>query len=59
MRKSTDTYKLANGELVEIDQMTQQPKGATLWRGFDYERQIWIFNGKEDTRTLEELQANK
>ena len=57
MRTSNDIYKTSAGELIELDQMTRIPDGAIIWQGFDYERQIWIYNGVEDKRTLEELQA--
>ena len=58
MRKSNDVYKMPNGELIEINQMTQPPENAKLWQGYDYEKQEWVFNDKKDIRTLEELKAN-
>ena len=32
-------------------------KNGKLWCGYDYDKQIWIYEGKEDTRTLKELKA--
>ena len=55
MRTSNDIYKLQNGKLIEIDQMTQAPENAKLWRGYNYDKQEWIFDGKKDIRTLEQL----
>jgi len=55
MRTSKDIYKMANGKLLSFDQMTEIPQGATIWSGYDYENQEWVFEGKKDTRTLEEL----
>lgn len=43
-RVSSDQYKMVDGVRV-------------LWNGYDYEKQFWVFEGKRDTRTLEELQA--
>jgi len=57
MRTTYDQYKTKEGILINIDQMTTPPKGATIWKGYDYKKQCWIFEGKEDTRTLEELHA--
>lgn len=31
------------------------PEGATLYHGYDYENQYWVYEGKRDTRTLEEI----
>lgn len=50
MRTSKDIYKLPNGDTVAVSQMEQPPQGATLWRGYDYDKQEWIFNGERDTR---------
>jgi len=42
MRTSKDIYKIINGKKI-------------LWKGYDYKNQYWVFEGKKDTRTLEEL----
>lgn len=42
MRTSSNEYRTVNGETI-------------LWNGFDYVLQCWIFEGKKDVRTLEEL----
>lgn len=55
MRTSHDIYKLPDGSLVAIDGMTEPPQGSTLWKGYDYDKQEWVFEGKKDTRTLEQL----
>ena len=55
MRTSPDLYKLPDGEIVTIDGMTSPPANSTLWIGYDYQNQCWVFEGKLDTRTLEEL----
>ena len=55
MRTSKDIYKLPNSELVAINQMTEPPQNAVIWRGYDYNKQYWVFDGKKDTRTLEQL----
>lgn len=55
MRTSCDQYKLSTGELVNVSQMHTPPEGAVIWNGYDYEKQQWIFEGKPDTRTLEQL----
>jgi len=34
-------------------------KDGKLWNGYDYEKQEWVFEGKKDTRSLEELRAVK
>ena len=57
MRTSKDIYKLADGRLKGISQDEQPPEGATLWCGYDYSRQCWIFEGKKDERTLEQVRA--
>ena len=57
MRTSKDIYKLADGRLKAFSQDEQPPEGATLWSGYDYQKQCWIFEGKKDERTLEQLQA--
>lgn len=56
-RISKDEYKL-NGESIFIGGMDEVPEGAELWSGYNYDKQEWWFNGKKDTRTLEELRAN-
>lgn len=58
MRTSKDQYKLPSGEIVSISQMERPPQGAVIWNGYDYQNQVWVFQGKKDTRTLEELKAS-
>lgn len=58
MRTSHDIYKLPDGSTVAIDGMTPPPVGATLWKGYDYDQQFWVWEGKRDTRTLDELRAD-
>ncbi len=55
MRKSSDIYKLSNGKLVIINLDTRPPANATLWRGYDYDNQFWVFEGKRDCRSLSEI----
>lgn len=55
MRTSHDEYKLPDGRIVSLDQMTQPPHGAVIWNGYDYTRQYWVHNGTRDMRTLAEL----
>ena len=43
--------------MLEVNQMTEVPASAKIWQGYDYDKQMWIFNGKPDTRTLAELQT--
>ena len=31
-------------------------RNGKLWNGYDYDKQEWVFEGKKDTRTLEEIQ---
>lgn len=58
MRTSHDQYKFtADGPIVYVPQTVEPPENAFLWNGYDYEKQEWIFEGKKDTRTLEELRA--
>ena len=59
MRTSKDIYRLASGQFLAVSQSEQPPKGSKLWQGYDYERQYWVFEGKQDTRTLEELRKTK
>ena len=42
MRTSKDIYKTINGKKI-------------LWKGYDYKNQYWVFEGKKDIRTLEEI----
>lgn len=58
MRTSKDIYRLRTGELVAVSPSEQPPHGATLWSGYDYTAQCWVYEGKRDTRTLEELRAS-
>lgn len=55
---SKDEYKTIDGQSVFIGGYDDIPEGATLWNGFNYNAQKWIYNGKPDTRTLEELQQS-
>ena len=55
MRTSKDICKLPDGRLMEVDHTTDRPENAVIWNGYDYDKQQWIYNGKKDTRTLEEL----
>lgn len=57
MRISKDIYKLKNGKLIAISQSMKPPKDSKLWSGFNYHLQEWWFEGKKDTRTIEELRA--
>ena len=58
MRTSKDLYKLITGEIIELNQNQEPPAGSTLFTGYDYNAQRWMYQGKPDTRTLEELQAS-
>lgn len=58
MRTSKDIYKLPNGILIAVSQNEQPPKLATLWSGFNYKGQYWVFKGKRDRRTLKQLQKS-
>ena len=57
MRTSCDQYKLRNGTIINVLGSQQPPEGSTLWNGFDYSKQEWVFQGKKDIRTLEELRT--
>lgn len=57
MRTSKDIWILPNGEKVSIDQMTEPPTGATVYDGYDYEKQCWMYHGEKDTRTIEQIRA--
>lgn len=46
MRTSNDEYKLRDGTIISIDQMTEPPQGATIYNGYDYIRQCWVKEGK-------------
>ena len=62
MRTSCDQYKLPKGQVVNAptEDIKQEilKDGGILWKGYDYDNQYWVFEGKRDTRTLEELQAS-
>lgn len=58
MRISKDLYKLENGVIVSVGQNETAPINSKLWCGYDYVAQLWVFEGKKDTRTLEELKAS-
>lgn len=55
-RVSCDQYRLPDGTLVDVPLDTFPPNGATLWKGYDYNKQCWVFEGKRDTRSIDELQ---
>lgn len=61
MRTSCDQYRLPNGIIVNCTSAAIEAEikkdGGTLWNGFDYKAQQWVYHGQKDTRTLEELQA--
>ena len=57
MRFSKDQYRLQDGRIVGVSQSEEAPEGATLWNGYDYVKQEWVFEGKKDERTIEELKA--
>ncbi len=59
MRTSRDIYKLPSGVLVAISCDTKPPEGATIYMGYDYINQYWVYKGKRDTRTIEELEKVK
>lgn len=44
--------RISNDEYRTVDGVRK------LWSGYDYEKQEWVYEGKKDTRTLEELQAS-
>lgn len=56
-RTSKDEYVLPTGEHIFVGGQDTVPAGATLWNGYDYGKQEWIYQGKRDTRSLEELRA--
>lgn len=56
-RMSCDQYRTVDGKVVEVSGMDRPPVGAILWNGYDYNKQEWVFEGKKDTRSLEQLQA--
>jgi hypothetical protein len=55
MRTSKDEYILPNGKIIAISQSERPPQEAKIYNGYDYINQKWIYKGKPDTRTLEEL----
>lgn len=63
MRTSKDQFINPLGQLINLGQNEQSREfikehGLKLWNGYDYDRQMWIRNGAEDTRTIEELRAD-
>lgn len=56
MRTSKDEYILPGGEIVALSQDEQVPENAKIYNGYDYHNQCWMFEGKKDVRTLEQLQ---
>ena len=59
MRTSKDIWKLQSGELIALSQNEAPPEGATVYSGYDYQKQQWMYEGKVDTRTLAELKASR
>lgn len=55
MRTSKDIYRLKNGDLVAIDQVTEPPEGSHLYTGYNYDLQEWWFRGEKDTRSFDEI----
>ena len=55
MRTSMDEYKTKEGTIVAVSQDEEPPINSKLWKGYDYTNQEWVFEGKKDIRTLEEL----
>ena len=45
-RTSPDFWKLKDGSIIPLWQDKRPPKGAILWSGFDYIRQVWLRKGK-------------
>ena len=56
MRTSKDIYKTKSGELYEVGGGELPPPFSKIYTGYDYQNQCWMFEGKKDTRTLEQLQ---
>ena len=59
-RTSRDVYINPLGKFIMLRQSEQslefiKEQGLKLWKGYDYNKQEWVFEGKKDTRTLEEL----
>lgn len=61
-RLSCDQYRLPNGVIVNCTSAKIEAEilkdGGVLWNGYDYKKQEWIYQGKKDTRTLEELRES-
>ena len=63
MRTSKDEYINPAGRLIMLPNNKYQSQEfikehkLKLYNGYDYENQCWIYKGKKDTRTLEELKA--
>lgn len=55
MRTSPDIYKLPNNTLIFIDGTMTPPANSKLWSGYDYDRQLWIFKGKAENRTIDQM----
>lgn len=55
MRTSKDEYILPNGKIIALSQDEQPPRGAKIFNGYDYKKQYWVYKGKKDNRTIEEL----
>jgi len=59
MRTSKDIYKRQDGAFIAVGGMEIAPEDSKLWKGYDYDKQYWVFEGKRDTRTLEELRKSR
>lgn len=61
-RSSCDQYRLPSGIVVNCTSAKIEQEilkdGGVLWNGYDYQKQEWVFEGKKDMRTLEELRAS-
>lgn len=62
MRTSPDIYKTREGNLITVGQdykiFSIPPEGAKIWTGYDYKKQEWVYRGKKDTRSSEELKRD-
>lgn len=45
-RTSRDIYRTEYGKLIAVACYEKPPANAKLWRGYDYEKQYWVFDGK-------------
>ena len=54
MRLSGQIYKTKENKLIGRG-LEEAQKGETLYIGYNYKDQYWVFKGEKDTRTLEEI----